>query len=124
MPRRRSVDLRTPFYLLILRPVFVSHDCIAAGQGRPLISVQAVFDGGTSSPHLQRLRMEKTIDADGMSGGPVFYKGGAPGDYFARFAGMVMRGARDHLRLMSAGFLIDLALESETEQWSAWPAQI
>jgi hypothetical protein len=92
--------------------------------GARCISVQAVFDGGTSSPHLQRVRTEKAIDADGMSGGPVFYIGGAPGDYFVGFAGMVMRGGRDHLHFMSAGFLIDLALGSETEQWSAWLAQI
>jgi hypothetical protein len=67
---------------------------------------------------LQRLEGNRTAR------GPVFYIGGAPGDYFAGFAGMVMRGGRDQLHFMSAGFLIDLALEAETEQWSAWPAQI
>jgi hypothetical protein len=52
------------------------------------------------------------LDADGMSGGPVFYIGGAPGNYFAGFAGMLMRGGSDanYLHFMSAGFMIDLAL--------------
>jgi hypothetical protein len=88
--------------------------------GARCISVQAVYDGGTSSPHLQRVRMEKAIDADGMSGGPVFYIGGAPSDYFTGFAGMVMRGGGGHLHFMSAGFLLDLALESSTQPWSGW----
>jgi hypothetical protein len=87
--------------------------------GARCISVQALYDGGTSSPHLQRVRMEKAIDPDGMSGGPVFYIGGAPGDYFAGFAGMIMRGGSNHLHFMSAGFLLDLALQVETEPWSA-----
>ncbi|WP_371422608.1 hypothetical protein [Tardiphaga sp.] len=85
------------------------------------ISVQAVYDGGTSSPHLQRVTIEKAIDADGMSGGPVFYIGGAPGNHFAGMAGMVMRGGGNHLHFMSAGFMLDLALESATESWSGWP---
>jgi hypothetical protein len=88
--------------------------------GARCISVQAVYDGGTSSPHLQRVRMEKPLDADGMSGGPVFYIGGAPGDYFAGFAGMIMRGGGNYLHFMSAGFLLDLALESATQSWSGW----
>jgi hypothetical protein len=88
--------------------------------GARCISVQAVFDGGTSSPHLQRVRTEKSIGADGMSGGPVFYIGGAPGDYFAGFAGMVMRGGSNYLHFMSAGFLLDLALESKTGPWTGW----
>jgi hypothetical protein len=86
--------------------------------GARCISVQAVYDGGTSSPRLQRVRMEKPIQADGMSGGPVFYIGGAPSDYFAGFAGMVMRGGSNHLHFMSAGFLLDLVLEFETQPWS------
>jgi hypothetical protein len=79
--------------------------------GAICISVQAVFDGGTSSPHLHRVRMEKPLAADGMSGGPVLYIGGAPGSYYAGFAGMTMRGGNNHLYFMSAGFLLDLALE-------------
>jgi hypothetical protein len=86
--------------------------------GARCISVQAVFDGGTSSPHLHRVRMERPLAADGMSGGPVFYIGGAPGDYFAGFAGMTMRGGNNHLHFMSADVLLDLALESNTEPWT------
>jgi hypothetical protein len=88
--------------------------------GARCISVQAVYDGATSSPHLQQVRMEKAVDADGMSGGPVFYIGGTPGDYFAGLAGMVMRGGNNHLYFMSAGFLLDLALETQTEPWLSW----
>jgi hypothetical protein len=88
--------------------------------GARCISVQAVYDGGTSSPHLQRVRMEKAIDVDGMSGGPVFYIGRAPGNYFAGFAGMVMRGGSNRLHFMGADFLLDLALEPETEPLVGW----
>jgi hypothetical protein len=80
--------------------------------GAKCIEIQASYDGGSLSPHLQRMRMQKTLDADGMSGGPVFYIGGAPGNYFAGFAGMLMRGGSDanYLHFMSAGFMIDLTL--------------
>ena len=88
--------------------------------GGRCISVQAVFDGGTSSPHLHRVRLDKPLAADGMSGGPVFYIGGAPGDYFAGFAGITMRGGNEHLYFMSAGFLLDLAFESTAEPWTGW----
>ena len=61
--------------------------------------------------------MQKPMDADGMSGGPVFHIGGGPGSYFAGFAGMLLRGGRAsaYLHFMSAGFLLDLALEASTE---------
>ncbi|MDB5610115.1 MAG: hypothetical protein JWP25_7015 [Bradyrhizobium sp.] len=88
--------------------------------GARCIEVQAVYDGGSSSPHLQRMKMQKPMDADGMSGGPVFYIGGGPGSYFAGFAGMLLRGGRAsaYLHFMSAGFLLDLALEASTEPWT------
>ena len=88
--------------------------------GSRCTSVPAIFDGGTSSPHLQRIKMVKPTEVDGMSGGPVFYIGGAPGDYFAGFAGMIMRGGGDYLYFMSAGFLLDLALETTIEPWTGW----
>jgi hypothetical protein len=74
--------------------------------GARSIEVQAVYDGGTSSPHLHRITMEKALDTDGMSGGPVFYIGGAPGSYFVGFAGMVMRGGKNskYLHFMAARF--------------------
>jgi hypothetical protein len=88
--------------------------------GARSIAVQAVFDGATSSPHLLRMKAEKAFDADGMSGGPVFYIGGAPGSFFAGFAGIVMRGGENssYLHFMAAHFLIDLALESSTLPWT------
>jgi hypothetical protein len=87
--------------------------------GGRCIEVQAVYDGGSSSPHLQRVKVQKLLDADGMSGGPVFYIGGAPGSYFVGFAGMVMRGGSNtnYLHFMAAGFLLDLALEPMTKPW-------
>jgi hypothetical protein len=64
--------------------------------------------------------VEKAFDADGMSGGPVFYTGGAPGSFFVGFAGMVMRGGENssYLHFMAADFLIDMALESSTVPWT------
>jgi AI-2E family transporter len=74
--------------------------------GGRCIGVQAAYDGGSSSPHLQRLKMLNSLDADGMSGGPVFYVGGAPGSYFAGFAGMLMRGGSNtnYLHFMASGW--------------------
>lgn len=79
--------------------------------GARSIEVQAIYDGGTSSPHLHRVKVEKAFNADGMSGGPVFYIGGAPGSFFVRFAGIVMRGGENcsYLHFMAAHFLIDIA---------------
>jgi hypothetical protein len=90
-----------------------------AGIGARSIEVQAIYDGATSSPHLQRVTLQKPIDADGMSGGPVFYIGGAPGSFFVGFAGMVMRGGKNsnHLHFMTAHFLMDMAFESSTVPW-------
>jgi hypothetical protein len=84
--------------------------------GARKIAIQAVFDGATSSQHLLRMKAQKPFDADGMSGGPVFYIGGAPGTYFAGFAGMVMRGGSNsnYLHFMAADFLIHMALHSQT----------
>lgn len=88
--------------------------------GARSVEVKATYDGGSASPHLQRIKLENPYDADGMSGGPVFYIGGAPGGYFAGFAGLLMRGGSktSYLHFMGAGFLIDLALETETEPWA------
>lgn len=78
------------------------------------IEIQAIYDGGTTSPHLHRVKMEKALDADGMSGGPVFYIGGAPGAYFVGFAGMVMRGGTQssYLHFMAAHFLMQMIFEA------------
>jgi len=82
--------------------------------------VQAVYDGATSSFHLHRVKTERPFDADGMSGGPVFYIGGIPGSYSVGFAGIVMRGGRqsDYLHFMAANFLLDMALETATVPWA------
>lgn len=88
--------------------------------GAKCIEVKAVYDGGTSSQHLHRVKMEKAFDADGMSGGPVFYIGGAPGCFFVGFAGMVMRGGRNscYLQFMAADLLVQMALETTTVPWT------
>jgi hypothetical protein len=64
--------------------------------------------------------MEKAFDADGMSEGPVFYIGGAPGSYFVGFAGMIMRGgkASNYLHFMAADFLIQMAFLSVVQPWN------
>ena len=89
-------------------------DETGAGIGARSIEIQAVYDGATSSPHLHRLKMEKVLDADGMSGGPVFYIGGAPNSFFVGFAGMVMRGGENsnYLHFMAADFLLSMALDA------------
>jgi hypothetical protein len=88
--------------------------------GARCIEVKARYDGGTSAPHLQRVIMEQPLDADGMSGGPVFYIGGAPGNFFVGFAGMVMRGGEKsrYLHFMAADFLIQMAFKPSTVPWA------
>jgi hypothetical protein len=82
------------------------------------LEVKGVYDGGTSSPHLHRIKMqrEKPFDADGLSGGPIFYIGGASGSYFAGFAGITVRGSAtsDYLHFIAAHHLIDIALDDRT----------
>jgi hypothetical protein len=88
--------------------------------GAKCIEVKARYDGGTSSPHLQRVVTEQPLGADGMSGGPVFYIGGAPGNLFVGFAGMVMRGGERsrYLHFMASEFLIQIAFEPSTVPWA------
>ncbi len=88
--------------------------------GARSLVVQAAYDGGTSSPHLHRLKMEQPFNTDGMSGGPVFYVGGAPGSFFVGFAGMVMRGGAqsNYLHFMAAHFSIQMAFESAALPWT------
>lgn len=88
--------------------------------GGRCIEVQGTYDGGSSSPHLQRIKMQNPLDADGMSGGPVFYIGGTQGSYFVGFAGILVRGGSNtnYLHFMAADFMLDLALEPLTEPWT------
>jgi hypothetical protein len=78
------------------------------------IEIQATYDGGTASPHLHRVKMAQALDADGMSGGPVFYIGGAPSTFFVGFAGMVMRGGTQssYLHFMAAHFLMQMVFNA------------
>jgi hypothetical protein len=84
-------------------------------QARPL-EVPGIYDGGTGSPHLHRIKMqrEKPFDADGLSGGPIFYVGGSPGNYFAGFVGITVRGSAtsDYLHFIATQHLIDIALDA------------
>jgi hypothetical protein len=79
------------------------------------LEVPGIYDGGTGSPHLHRIKMqrEKPFDADGLSGGPIFYVGGSPGNYFAGFVGITVRGSAtsDYLHFIAAHHLIDIALD-------------
>lgn len=82
----------------------------------PEIKSRAVFvstryDGASHSPFVHRLRMERErlrFDADGMSGGPVFYIGRRDREFFVGFAGMTIRGGAntDILHFVSADFLL------------------
>jgi hypothetical protein len=82
------------------------------------LEVPGVYDGGTNSPHLHRVKMQrdKPFDADGLSGGPIFYVGGSPGNYFAGFVGITARGSAtsDYLHFIAAHHLIDIALDDRT----------
>jgi hypothetical protein len=88
--------------------------------GTRSIEIQAIYDGGTSSPHLHRVKIARAFDADGMSGGPVFYVGARPRSYFVGFAGMVIRGGREsnYLHFMAADFMLEMALQAETVPWT------
>jgi hypothetical protein len=79
------------------------------------LEVPGIYDGGTSSPHLHRIKMqrEKAFDADGLSGGPIFYVGGSAGRYFAGFAGITARGSAssDYLHFITAHHLVNVAVD-------------
>jgi hypothetical protein len=83
------------------------------------VEVMASYEGGTSSPHLHRIRMDRKrrFNADGMSGGPVFYIGREKNNFFVGWAGMIMRGSStsDLLHFLSAHFLIEMAFHHRVE---------
>ncbi len=60
-----------------------------------VVEVGAIYDGPSNSPHVHRVKMDRKIafQADGMSGGPVFYLGRAAGSFFVGFAGIIIRGS-------------------------------
>lgn len=75
------------------------------------IYVSGEYAGPSGSPHLHRIRMNRTavFDADGMSGGPVFYLGRREAEeYFAGFAGMIVRGGAksDYIHFIEAEFML------------------
>jgi hypothetical protein len=77
------------------------------------VYVQGEYVGPSSSPYLHRIKMRrsKIFDADGMSGGPVFYLGKTGiGQYFIGFAGMTMRGGAqsDFLYFIEAEFMLKM----------------
>jgi hypothetical protein len=84
------------------------------------LEVPGIYDGGTSSPHLHRLKMQrdKPFDADGLSGGPIFYVGGSTGSYFAGLVGMTVRGSAtsDYLHFIAAHHLLDIALDGHASR--------
>jgi hypothetical protein len=74
------------------------------------VCTTAEYDGPSQSPHIHRLRMTRkdTFDSDGLSGGPVFYLGSTgAGEYFAGFAGMIVRGGQksDLIHFVETSFL-------------------
>jgi hypothetical protein len=78
------------------------------------VCVKGIYDGGTGSTHLHRVKLDRirTFDFDGMSGGPVFYVGGHPGHFFVGLAGMTMRGGAnsEYAHFIAADFLLQIAL--------------
>ncbi|QGM44538.1 hypothetical protein [Methylocystis heyeri] len=54
------------------------------------------YDGPSNAPHVHRLTMSRrgSFDADGMSGGTVFYLGVDGNGFFVGLAGMIIRGSR------------------------------
>jgi hypothetical protein len=75
------------------------------------VEVKGTYDGAIAT-YLHRVRMDRkeTFNADGMSGGPVFYLGRDRGSFFAGFAGMIVRGgaASDFIHFIPAEFLIQV----------------
>jgi hypothetical protein len=86
-----------------------------AGIQANCLEVPGIYDGGTSSPHLHRIKMqrEKPFDADGLSGGPIFYVGGSSDRYFVGFAGITARGSAtsDYLHFITAHHLINVTFD-------------
>ena len=75
--------------------------------------VHGEYAGPSNSPHVHRIKMKRNevFDADGMSGGPVFYLGTTGiGEYFAGFAGMIVRGGAksDFLHFIDAEFILKM----------------
>jgi hypothetical protein len=75
--------------------------------------VNGEYAGKSNSPHLHRIKMSRkeVFDADGLSGGPVFYLGTTGlGQYFIGFAGMIMRGgsASEFIHFIEADFILKM----------------
>jgi hypothetical protein len=75
--------------------------------------VSGEYAGQSNSPHLHRIKMgrKEIFDVDGMSGGPIFYLGTTGvGEYFAGFAGMIMRGGAksDFIHFIDAEFMLKM----------------
>lgn len=81
-----------------------------------IVEVGGFYDGASSSPRIHRLRMDRVVkfDADGMSGGSIFYIGRAEGSFFIGFAGMIVRGGTqsDIIHFIDAEFLTQMAEKS------------
>lgn len=62
---------------------------------------------GSSNLHLAHFDAGKQFDADGLSGGAVFFIGGRPGNYAMELAGMILQGGKKSsaIRFLGADFL-------------------
>jgi len=78
------------------------------------LAVGGRYDGKSSSAELHRLKLDGPISADGMSGGPVFHLGREGDQFFAGWAGMVVRGGNqsEYLHFVAASFIVDWVLRS------------
>jgi hypothetical protein len=87
-----------------------AHPRIQANQ----VLIKGSYDGtSANSPCIHRITMEADMpfDPDGMSGGPIYYLGGAPGTYFLGLAGMIVRGSSQSrtLHFIDSQYLWDVA---------------
>jgi hypothetical protein len=77
--------------------------------------ISAKYHKKSNAPyaHIVEIKGNMKINADGMSGGPVYYMGGHPGDYFIGWAGMIVRGGNpsEKLYFIEAGFIFERLLE-------------
>lgn len=83
------------------------------------VLVSAKYHQKSNAPyeHIVETKGNIRINADGMSGGPVYYMGGHPGTYFVGWAGVIVRGGNPSARLyfIEAGFIFERLLEALTQ---------
>jgi hypothetical protein len=82
-----------------------------------VVYVNGVYDGASKSPYVHRMKMrrKRTFNADGMSGGPVFYLGRNDKGFFIGIAGVTIRGSTtsEWLHFVEARALLNFAQDQD-----------